>query len=164
MATVTLNTVTGPITSDKLGRVLAHEHVMIGYPGWEADTLRRGPRRAEAVAIGSGRQHRHREVDDDRAHAHRVGVLRRDHHAIPRGQVARRRQSALALDVDQAGTAGAERRAVGILAELRQRDPQPVDGLEDRRPLGQLDRTAVDGDDHDGLTPRRTRRETPPGR
>lgn len=54
MAT-TIQSVTGPIASDKLGRVLAHEHVMIGWPGWESDTIRPGPTRADALAIARDR-------------------------------------------------------------------------------------------------------------
>lgn len=46
----TVQTVTGPISPDDLGRTLAHEHLLIGFPGWEADTIRRGPSRAEALA------------------------------------------------------------------------------------------------------------------
>jgi phosphotriesterase-related protein len=53
--TTTIQTVTGPITSDRLGRVLAHEHVMIGWPGWESDTIRPGPTRADALAIARDR-------------------------------------------------------------------------------------------------------------
>ena len=45
-----VNTVTGPIRVDALGVTLMHEHVLIGYPGWEADTLRPGPARAEIVS------------------------------------------------------------------------------------------------------------------
>ena len=45
-----IQTVTGSITPDALGRTLAHEHLLIGYPGWESDTIRRGPSRAEALA------------------------------------------------------------------------------------------------------------------
>jgi phosphotriesterase-related protein len=45
-----IQTVTGSITAAELGRTLAHEHLLIGYPGWEADTIRRGPSRAEALA------------------------------------------------------------------------------------------------------------------
>lgn len=44
-----VNTVTGPIRIEDLGVTLMHEHVLIGYPGWEADTLRPGPGRAEIV-------------------------------------------------------------------------------------------------------------------
>jgi phosphotriesterase-related protein len=32
-----INTVTGPVSSDNLGAVLAHEHVLFGYPGYEGD-------------------------------------------------------------------------------------------------------------------------------
>lgn len=37
-APATIQTVTGPIRSDDLGRTLMHEHLAIGYPGWEAAT------------------------------------------------------------------------------------------------------------------------------
>jgi len=49
--TTTINTVTGPISCEQLGRTLVHEHVMVGYPGWESDTLRPGPSRSEALTI-----------------------------------------------------------------------------------------------------------------
>ena len=34
----TIQTVTGPIDSAALGRTLMHEHLTIGYPGWESST------------------------------------------------------------------------------------------------------------------------------
>jgi len=34
----TIQTVTGPITADQLGRTLMHEHLAVGYPGWESAT------------------------------------------------------------------------------------------------------------------------------
>ena len=37
MGSVTINTVTGPISSDDLGMTLVHEHILFGYPGWEGD-------------------------------------------------------------------------------------------------------------------------------
>ena len=46
----TIHTVTGPIDVDQLGPTLMHEHLVIGFPGWDADTLRRGPKRAEMIA------------------------------------------------------------------------------------------------------------------
>ena len=46
-----VNTVTGAIRTQDLGVTLMHEHILIGYPGWEADTLRPGPSRAEIVEI-----------------------------------------------------------------------------------------------------------------
>lgn len=55
MAVTNISTVTGTVRSDQLGRVLAHEHVMIGYGGWESDTLRPGPSRAEAQAVAIDR-------------------------------------------------------------------------------------------------------------
>ena len=45
-----IQTVTGNATPDELGRTLMHEHLVIGYPGWEADTIRPGPTRAEMKA------------------------------------------------------------------------------------------------------------------
>lgn len=32
-----INTVTGPVSSDQLGGILAHEHIMFGYPGYQGD-------------------------------------------------------------------------------------------------------------------------------
>jgi phosphotriesterase-related protein len=46
-----VQTVTGPVRADQLGRTLMHEHLSVGYGGWEADTLRPGPTAAERVAI-----------------------------------------------------------------------------------------------------------------
>jgi phosphotriesterase-related protein len=36
-------TVTGTTTPERLGRTLMHEHLVIGYPGWDADSVRPGP-------------------------------------------------------------------------------------------------------------------------
>jgi phosphotriesterase-related protein len=46
-----IHTVTGPIDVDQLGVTLMHEHLVIGFAGWEADTLHPGPRRAEMIRI-----------------------------------------------------------------------------------------------------------------
>ena len=46
-----IQTVTGPIDVSELGPTLMHEHMMIGYPGWESDTVRPGPRRADMVKM-----------------------------------------------------------------------------------------------------------------
>jgi phosphotriesterase-related protein len=43
-------TVTGPIDVSQLGTTLMHEHLVIGFAGWEADTIRPGPKRAEMIA------------------------------------------------------------------------------------------------------------------
>src|SRR5438046_114646 len=93
---------------------------------------------------------------------------------VARGQVAGGRRPTLPLDVDETRAARAERRAIGILAELWQREAQAIDGVEDRGPGGQLDAASVDGDDHARLMIRRTpggtpqapraRRGAPPGR
>jgi len=44
----TINTVTGTCTPRELGRTLVHEHIMIGYPGWEMDALAPRFKRSEA--------------------------------------------------------------------------------------------------------------------
>ncbi len=46
----TLTTVTGEIAPAALGKTLMHEHLVIGYPGFESDTLHPGPDREERVA------------------------------------------------------------------------------------------------------------------
>ncbi|NRA00864.1 MAG: phosphotriesterase-related protein [Myxococcales bacterium] len=51
MSEFPIHTVTGSTTPDKLGRTLMHEHLLIGYPGWEADTLRPGATRDEMFAV-----------------------------------------------------------------------------------------------------------------
>jgi phosphotriesterase-related protein len=55
MAVTNISTVTGTIRSDQLGRVLAHEHIMVGWAGWESDTLRPGPSRADIQAVAIDR-------------------------------------------------------------------------------------------------------------
>jgi phosphotriesterase-related protein len=52
---VSINTVTGAISSDRLGRVLAHEHVLVGWAGWESDTIRPGPARDDVLAVAADR-------------------------------------------------------------------------------------------------------------
>jgi phosphotriesterase-related protein len=42
-----IHTVTGTTTPERLGRTLMHEHLVIGYPGWEQDWVRPGPSREE---------------------------------------------------------------------------------------------------------------------
>jgi len=46
----TIATVTGATTPEKLGKTLMHEHLVIGYPGWESHTTAPGPKRAEMLA------------------------------------------------------------------------------------------------------------------
>ena len=33
----TIQTVTGPLAADALGTTLIHEHLLVGWPGWEAE-------------------------------------------------------------------------------------------------------------------------------
>jgi phosphotriesterase-related protein len=51
MASNKVNTVTGEIDVSTLGVTLMHEHLLIGYPGWEANTLEPGPSRDEIIAV-----------------------------------------------------------------------------------------------------------------
>jgi len=44
-------TVTGDVDPMDLGCTLMHEHLMVGYAGWESDTLRPGPSRREMLAV-----------------------------------------------------------------------------------------------------------------
>lgn len=32
-----VNTVTGQVSADQLGKTLAHEHLLFGYPGYQGD-------------------------------------------------------------------------------------------------------------------------------
>ncbi len=50
-----IQTVTKAITPAELGRTLMHEHLVIGFPGWESDTLEHGPTRRDIVARGVDR-------------------------------------------------------------------------------------------------------------
>src|SRR5216110_2103275 len=84
-------------------------------------------------------------------------MLGRDDHALARRQVTRGGEPALALDVDEARPAGAERRAIRVLAELGQGDREAVPPLEDRRALGKLDLASVDREPHRSLMIARTR-------
>ena len=38
-----IQTVTGPIEAAQMGRTFCHEHLIIGYAGWEGDLTRSGP-------------------------------------------------------------------------------------------------------------------------
>ena len=38
-----IQTVTGPIEAGQMGRTFCHEHLIIGYAGWEGDLTRSGP-------------------------------------------------------------------------------------------------------------------------
>lgn len=53
-----VETVTGPISVDKLGKTLIHEHFMFGYPGYQGDVTLGSFHREEALefAVGVARQ------------------------------------------------------------------------------------------------------------
>jgi phosphotriesterase-related protein len=55
MTTQRLATVTGTITPDALGRTLMHEHLLVGYGGWESDTIRPGPSPADHFRVAVDR-------------------------------------------------------------------------------------------------------------
>ena len=46
-----IQTVTGEIAPDDLGRTLMHEHLLIGYAGWESATISAGESEAERLSI-----------------------------------------------------------------------------------------------------------------
>ncbi len=50
-----IQTVTGPITPDALGKTLMHEHLLVGFPGWDSDTMNPGPTRDEMRATVADR-------------------------------------------------------------------------------------------------------------
>jgi phosphotriesterase-related protein len=50
MALNTIQTTTGTATPAELGRTLVHEHVLVGYPGWELDARAPKFKRDEAMA------------------------------------------------------------------------------------------------------------------
>lgn len=49
-----VNTVTGPIESDKLGKTLMHEHFVFGYPGYAGDSTFGSFDREKALEVGIG--------------------------------------------------------------------------------------------------------------
>jgi len=51
MTTRAVQTALGPVAPEELGRTLMHEHLLIGYPGFESDTIRPGPGRDEMFQI-----------------------------------------------------------------------------------------------------------------
>ena len=50
----TVNTVTGTISTDKLGTTLVHEHLLVGWAGWELDC--KAPRFERKTALKTGRR------------------------------------------------------------------------------------------------------------
>jgi phosphotriesterase-related protein len=57
-----INTVTGRVSPEELGTTLVHEHLLIGYPGWNMDALAPSFRRADALARGVERMQELREL------------------------------------------------------------------------------------------------------
>ena len=54
----TIQTVTGTCRPDQLGRTLVHEHLLIGYPGWQMDALAPRFERGEALRRAIDEMHR----------------------------------------------------------------------------------------------------------
>jgi len=52
-ASTAIHSVTGKLRPEKLGKTLMHEHVMVGYPGWEADWVRPGRSKREMRKIAA---------------------------------------------------------------------------------------------------------------
>jgi hypothetical protein len=82
--------------------------------------------------IQRGGRHTAREVKDPVSDPCENGIVSRDHHPLAGGEMTGSWKAVHPFDLDQAGPAGAEGRAVGILAELREREAKPVHGVEDR--------------------------------
>jgi phosphotriesterase-related protein len=57
-----VQTVTGLARPDELGRTLIHEHVLVGFPGWDLDANAPKFRRAEAMARAIDQMHQLRDV------------------------------------------------------------------------------------------------------
>lgn len=55
MSNTIIQTVTGPIDADDLGRTLAHEHIVVGWPGWDSDSLHSAPSQADIIAVARDR-------------------------------------------------------------------------------------------------------------
>lgn len=49
--TTPIATASGETTADRLGRTLMHEHLVIGYPGWESHTTEPGPDAEEIFSV-----------------------------------------------------------------------------------------------------------------
>ncbi len=48
-----IQSVTGKLKPEKMGRTLMHEHVLVGYAGWEADWVRPGPSKREMRKVAA---------------------------------------------------------------------------------------------------------------
>jgi phosphotriesterase-related protein len=46
-----INTATGPVEVEALGKTLMHEHLAIGFPGWDSDTAHASPGFREMAAV-----------------------------------------------------------------------------------------------------------------
>ncbi|MSR13835.1 MAG: phosphotriesterase-related protein [Gammaproteobacteria bacterium] len=57
MTLSTIQTTTGTATPAELGRTLIHEHVLVGYPGWELDAKAPKFKRAEGLARAVDQMH-----------------------------------------------------------------------------------------------------------
>jgi phosphotriesterase-related protein len=57
-----VQTVTGLASTDELGRTLIHEHVLVGFPGWQLDANAPPFRRAEAMDRGIDQMHQLRDL------------------------------------------------------------------------------------------------------
>jgi phosphotriesterase-related protein len=48
---IKINSAAGPVSVDAIGKTLMHEHLMIGFPGWESDSTQEDTPRREVVAF-----------------------------------------------------------------------------------------------------------------
>ena len=152
----------GAAPAEDAGFAIEHEE---RFRAVDVESMERRPRRSgqavplrgrteltESVPAVARRQHRVGELEHARAHAHDVGVRRAHHHALAHGEMAGRRGAAHALYVDETGATGAERRPIGVLAELGQRDGEAVHRVQHGRAGGNVDGSIVDHELHGGLS------------
>src|SRR5574337_2060503 len=83
--------------------------------------------------IERGGRHTAREVKDPASDPCENGIVGRDHHPVAGREVAGSREAAHPFHLDQAGSAGAERRPIRVLTKLWKREAKSVYGVEDRR-------------------------------
>jgi hypothetical protein len=103
----------------------------------------------EPRPIERGGRHTAREVKDPVSDPRENGVVGRDHHPVAGGEMAGSREAAHPFDLHQAGSTGAEGRAIRVVAELWEREAKSVHGIEDRsagwdRYAGSIDGEADD--------------------
>jgi hypothetical protein len=108
----------------------------------------------QLVALGSARVTARRVVGQVQAEQRLTVPLDAisggpDHHPVGGLARARWREAALAVDLDEAHAAAAGRIEPAVVAERRDVDADSSGGIDEQRPIGDLERDVVDGEaDH----------------